>query len=184
MFLSSHIKKIFLIISILILSQPVQAKQNSRYQYNDNQIKISLSPRTPEQIAAFYEGRGFKKEMVNKLKQQCFITIGIHNKSKDILWHDASKWIFTSKSGNIQRLDRTHWKSVWKEMNIPLAHQSTFHWTQLPEKLDFRSSEGEGGNIILPYTNQPITLKAEFKTKANKSGKPINVMIDGIQCVR
>lgn len=181
---SSHIKKILFIISILILNQPVQAKQNNRYQYKGNQIKISLSPRTPEQIAAFYEGRGFKKEMVNKLKQQCFITIGIHNKSKDILWHDASKWIFTSKAGNIQRLDRTHWKSVWKEMNIPLAHQSTFRWTLLPEKLDFRSNEHEGGNIILPYSNQPFTLKAEFKTKANKSGKPIKVIIDGIQCVR
>ena len=184
MFLSSHIKKIVFITSIFMLSQPVQAKQNNRYQYKGNQIKISLSPRAPEQIAAFYEGRGFKKEMVNKLKQQCFITIGIHNKSKDILWHDASKWTFTSKTGNIQRLDRTYWKSVWKEMYIPLAHQSTFRWTLLPEELDFRSNEGEGGNIILPYSTKPFTLKAEFKTKADKSGKPIKVRIDGIQCIR
>ena len=48
-----------------------------------DKVTIQFSPRTPEQIASFYIARGFPKEVVNILKQQCFITIRIHNTGKE-----------------------------------------------------------------------------------------------------
>jgi len=171
-------------ISMLIVSNSIQAKTKDKYEYSSNSLRVRLSPKVPQNIAAFYEGRGFSKPMIDTLKQQCFITIGIHNKSNDIIWLKASNWVFSTKAGNIKRRDRAYWKSVWKKMSIPLAHQSTFRWTLLPEELDFRSGEHEGGNIILPYTEQPFTLTAEFKTKADKSGELIKVIINDIRCVR
>lgn len=175
---------LFTAITSLITAYPLQAKTKTKNkaQYTDKQIRISFSARTPEQIAAFYEGRGFSKAMVTKLKQQCFITVGIHNKSRHVIWLDLSNWIFANNNSAFKRLNRAHWKSVWKKMNIPLAHQSTFRWTLLPEKLDFRSNEHEGGNIILPFSDKPFTLRAHFKTKADKSGKPVIIQINNLQC--
>ncbi len=181
-----HIKYHILFVAITILLAPhtLQAKAKNKAQYANKQIKIGFSPRTAEQIAAFYEGRGFSKAMVNKLKQQCFITVGIHNKSHDVIWLDLANWTFKNANGEFKRFSRAYWKSVWKKMNIPLAHQSTFRWTLLPEALDFRPNEREGGNIILPFSDKPFTLQAHFKTKADKSGKAFTAQIKNLQCAR
>ncbi|MBN4080581.1 hypothetical protein JYT31_02845 [Beggiatoa alba] len=166
----------------LTIMQSLHAKTKNKYQYSHKQIKINFFPRTPEQMAAFYEGRGFSKAMIKQLEQQCFITIGIRNKSQQIIWLDLSNWRFTSTNGKLQRLNRTYWKSLWKKMDIPLSHQSTFRWTLLPEELDFRPNEHEGGNITLPYSKTPFTLHARFETKADKSGQPIIIEIKNLEC--
>jgi len=182
----SYLVKFIPIIFLLNFSftELVYAKKDSKPVYKSKQLQVSLSPRKPEQMAAFYEGRGFSKEMINLLKQQCFITVGIHNKSNDIIWHDLSNWTFQTAGKTINDYERSHWKQLWKKMKIPMAHQSTFRWTLLPPELDFRPNEHEGGNIIFPYTETEILLTAEFRTKSDKTGKPIKITINNIFCAK
>jgi len=153
-------------------------------QYDSLELAVGLIPRTPQQIAAFYEARGFNTSMVEKLKQQCFITVWIHNKSSQVIWLDLVQWRFSNSDGVIERRDRHHWQAVWNEMQIPLAHQSIFRWTLLPEILDFQPDEREGGNIILPRDDKPIQIQASFPTRADKSGTPIKVNFNNIQCAK
>lgn len=160
------------------------AKAKSKYFYNSTALKVSLSPVPSEKVAAFYEGRGFSKEMVNTLKQKCFITIGIRNKSNNIILHDLSNWTYSNKNSEIKRIDREQWKLTWKKMNIPLSHQSTFRWTLLPEKLDFRSGEHEAGNITLPFSDKPFSLNATFTEINNKVKKNIYIKIQDIHCAK
>lgn len=173
---------------ILALSENALASSKTatakKYQFKSKQISVRLSPRTPQQIAAFYEGRGFSKKMIDKLTPLCFITVGIHNKTNDILWHNLNNWQYSNSDGEFKAFNRAYWKQTWKKMNIPQAHQSTFRWTLLPESLDFRANEHEGGNIILPYFNKAFSLKARFKTQKNRQGKPVDITIENIQCPR
>lgn len=173
---------LFIVISALLTPYTLHAKTKNKAQYANKQIRISFLFRTPEQIAAFYEGRGFSKAMVKKLKQQCFITVGLHNKSLDVVWLDLANWTFKNAKGEFKRFNRAYWKSAWEKMNIPLAHQSTFRWTLLPEALDFRPNEHEGGNIILPFSNKLFTLQAHFKTKTDKSGEAFTIQVNSLQC--
>jgi len=69
-------------------------------------------------------------------------------------------------------------------MQIPLEHQSTFRWTLLPEILDFQPEEREGGNIILPRSDQPMQIHASFPTRADKSGDPLTVIFNNIKCAK
>ena len=69
--------------------------------YDSPELAVGLVPRAPEQIAAFYEARGFSKPMVERLKQQCFITVWVHNKSKNIIWLDLSQWRFSNSTGPV-----------------------------------------------------------------------------------
>ena len=85
-------------------------------------------------------------------------------------------------TGAVTRLDRHYWKDVWRRMKIPLAHQSTFRWTLLPETLDFQPEEREGGNIVLPRSDKPMQIQARFPTRADKSGNPITVVFNNIKC--
>ncbi len=183
--MNSNLTNRLLVLSILVnLSFSPLLLAAQKYQLDNKQLKISIVPRTAEQIGAFYEGRGFSKKMINILKQQCFLTVIIKNKSKNIIWHNLSNWRFESNNTDIMRYDRSYWKNKWQKMQIPQAHQSTFRWTLLPETLDFRSNEAEGGNIILAYTRTPISLTAVFKTKVDSAEKPVNVKINNIRCAK
>ena len=145
-------------------------------------VRVRLLPRSPEQIAAFYEARGFPKPAIAALKKQCFITVGIRNKSKSIVWLDMSTWRFESSNGPVTRLDRNYWKSYWKSLPLEQRFQSTFRWTLIPESLDFRPDEAEGGNIILPRTGKPVAIRAQFLTGADKTGPVIDIKIDDVHC--
>ena len=67
-------------------------------------------------------------------------------------------------------------------MDIPLSKQSTFRWTLIPEQLDYLPAEREGGNILLPFTKDPISVTATFATGNNKQGKKITITSDKLFC--
>jgi len=168
------------LLALLLVMLPLQAA--AKPDYESDKLIVNLSPRTPQQIAAFYEGRGFSDAMIAVLREQCFITVFIKNKSRDIIWLDLAHWQFKNSEGEITRRDRNYWKARWQEMAIPLAHQSTFRWTLLPEQLDFLPDEREGGNIVLPRDDQPISIQARFDTGQDRGGDPIEISLENIRC--
>lgn len=176
--------KLKLLIAFLLLDQLLftQTLADTRATFENKKIKVRVATNAPQPISAFYEGRGFQKNMIDVLKQQCFVSVFIRNKSDDFIWLDLSQWQFSHVAGKIKRLDRHYWRERWKKMNIPMAHQSTFRWTLLPEQLNFYPREKEGGNIILPRPGKPFNIVARFDTGKNRTGKPILVKFDNITC--
>ena len=171
----------FILLPLLLTGFfPVHAETEAKYQ--SNELQVNIKSRTPQQMAAFYGARGFDKTMIEELTNVCFVTVFIKNKSQDIIWLDLNQWQFSNINGPLERLDRIYWSSKWKQMNAPLAHQSTFRWTLLPETLDFYPDEREGGNIILPRTNLPFTIKANFPTQADRSGSAHTVVFNNLTC--
>jgi hypothetical protein len=169
-------------LAMLLLTPFLARGQTGELRHDSTLLTVELGPRTPEQIAAFYEARGFQDDMIELLRRACYLTVLIHNKSQDILWLDLRQWEFSNADGPVERLDRDHWRQRWEGMDIPLAHQSTFRWTLLPERLDFLPGEREGGNIILPRLDQPLRIRARFATGADGAGPPIQIAFDRVEC--
>ena len=145
-------------------------------------LSVEFQPRTPDQMRAFYSARGFPRSMVELLAEQCFITVRIHNTSSEVLWLDLANWRFSAAGQPVTRFHRDYWKTRWQEMEVPLASQSTFRWTLLPERLDFQPDEQEGGNIILPRTREPLSVQAEFASGADRRGPPLRLRFDQLYC--
>ena len=145
-------------------------------------MEIQFVPRSPDQLMSFYEARGFPSEMIDILSKQCFITVRIHNKSKQIIWHDLGSWQFSHNGQPLKREHRNYWLDKWHEMEMPLASISTFRWTLLPETLDYLPDEDEGGNIILPRVEGPIALKTRFATGDDRQGDVITIEYDRLYC--
>lgn len=171
-----------IVLLLLLLSALGSQAQEQEPRHDSPRLTVQLGPRAPEQIAAFYEARGFQGDMIEILRRQCYLTVFIHNKSKDILWLDLQQWEFSNADGPITRLDRHYWRERWQAMDIPLAHQSTFRWTLLPERLDFLPGEREGGNIILPRQDRPLRIRARFDAGADRSGTPVQVEFNAVKC--
>lgn len=145
-------------------------------------LHVDLEPRTPEQVSAFYAARGFPRQMVEILSNQCFITVRIHNTSDEVIWLELANWRFIADGEPLTRLHRDAWKARWQAMDVPLSSQSTFRWTLLPETLDFQPGEREGGNIILPSSTGSISVRAEFATGRDGKGPVIRRSFDNVHC--
>lgn len=171
------------------------AEQPAFRSYEDTQIRLRLFPRTTEQMAAFFEARGFPQEMRAALEHYCFFTVVIDNKSQNIVRLDLQDWHFSSMSKDIRRIPRSQWPPLWQKMNIPLSSQSTFRWTLLPERLDFQVEESEGGNVIVEKTENNFSLRARFSVApatqgssidelepAAKNARSIIAQIDALSC--
>ena len=158
------------------------AVEPARPQFENDLFRLRLIPRTPNQIAAFYEARGFPDDAVNTLKQLCFITVGFRNKSDRIIWHDLRKWEIRNAQGPITRYAREYWPGYWRQNNLAQRFQSTFRWTLMPEQLDFRPAEAEGGNIILPRIDGSFEVQAQFTIGERDAKKVVEVTIDKLYC--
>ena len=170
-----------LIIALLTMDTLLAAPPERRVFENDF-LKLTVTPRTAQQMAAFYEGRGFPAEAIKLTRTACFFTIGIHNKSRDIIWLETANWQFQTASGPLKRITRDEWQQRWQQIGLALPYQSTFRWTLLPAELDFQPDEHEGGNITLSRTDKPFNLHASFATGKDKQKPRIDVRIANLRC--
>jgi hypothetical protein len=158
------------------------AYAQTKWVATNSDLKVRIIARSQDQMAAFYEARGFPRKAVKQLKQFCFFTIGITNKSHNIIHHDLEKWSFTSTDSALKRVHRNTLKTYWLNAGLEKRLISTFRWTLLPENLDFRPQESEGGNIVVTRSQQPFNIHAVFNKEDKNRLKIINVEINDVMC--
>lgn len=153
----------------------------------DNKIlRFRIVPRTADQMAAFYEGRGLSPAAIKSIRRDCFFTVIMKNRSKDILWANLNQWKFEDERGQpVVRRDREHWKHEWRRIKLPRSYQSTFGWTLFPEKRDLRHDEPVGGNIVLARTNKKVKVTAIFDVgpREGRGGK-VTIVWEGLRCAQ
>lgn len=178
-------KRFYLSLFLLLFTGLCAAADSKppRPELDDKDFTIRLAPRTPNQMAAFYEARGFSAFALEEIKKTCFITVGLRNKSETIIWFDLNNWHFTTSQGPLQRILRDDWKKRWDELGLEKRFQSTFRWTLMPEQLDFRPHETEGGNITLPRTDEPITITGEIYVGKQKN-RLFQLKFENLTCAK
>lgn len=151
------------------------------YIENDD-LLVVLIPRSPEQMAAFYEARGFPPAAIERIRQTCFVTVHIENRSPDVIWLELDQWRFTGNGKPLPRLDADYWRAQWDAIDLRQASRSTFGWTQLPAVRDLQPDEPVGGNLVFPGDTQSLTIEARFPTGADRQGKPVRVGFGAVGC--
>ena len=165
------------------LAQPEPRPTPSGLRYEDDSLFIRIVQRSPEQLTAFYLGRQFNQAAIDHILDTCFVTPIIHNKTFDVLWLELDTWQFSRGDEQIPRIKRDYWPEKWDRSGLPQAQRSTFGWTLMPEKRDLRRDEGVGGSVVIPWQQQPFTLRMNFHTGADKQGPLKTIVFEDIQCV-
>jgi hypothetical protein len=173
-----------LLFFVALLSQPAVADGENPLKFEDEQVSMRLVLRTPEQLSAFYQGRGFNQAAIDRILATCFITPIIHNKTLDAVWLELDNWQFDAGEQPITRITRDYWPEKWREAGLPQAQQSTFGWTLMPEVRDLRLDESVGGSVVIPMQSRPFTMTANFHTGLDKKGTIKTIVFEGVQCVR
>lgn len=164
------------------ISSTAQEGPDTRTFFENDDMKIALAPRTPDQMAAFYEARGFPPEAVQRIRKTCFITVFVKNRSDRVLWLELERWTFTANGTKLPHLDTAYWEAQWDEIGLRQASRSTFGWTQLPLVRDLQPGEPVGGNVVLSGDTESFSIEARFYTGADKQGGEIRVGFGNVSC--
>lgn len=150
--------------------------------YEDDTLSIRIVLRTPDQLSAFYIGRGFNQAAIDEILATCFVTPIVKNKTFEVLWLVLDDWRFSRGGTDIARLGRDYWPPRWGAAGLPQAQQSTFGWTLMPESRDLRPDEGAGGSVAIPPQDRPFALTMRFHTGADKQGPVKTVVFEDLTC--
>jgi hypothetical protein len=178
-------KTLYASVVLLLFSGVCRAADTppTRPEIDNKDFTLRLAPRTPNQMAAFYEARGFPQFAIDEIRKTCFITVGLRNNGNAVVWFDLSNWHFITPKGPLHRILREDWKKRWNELGLDERFQSTFRWTLAPEQLDYRPNEREGGNMTLPRTDEPITITGEIAVGEQKN-KIYTIKFENIRCAK
>ena len=147
-----------------------------------DELLVVLRPRTPEQMAAFYEARGFPQAALERISDTCFVTVHIRNRGNRIIWLDLAEWRFRSAGRPLRRLDRDYWQTQWDAIELRQASRSTFGWTLLPEIRDLQPDEPVGGNIVFPGHTLAFDMTLKLPTGKQRRGETITLEFNDIDC--
>lgn len=147
-------------------------------------LEFSVEPRTREQLVAFYSARGLPANAVDEIARQCFVTVGLRNTRKDVVWLIPARWRFVDdESGRaLTRITRPQWQQAWQRLQVPASARNTFGWTQLPERRDLQPDEPVGGNVALKPPRGPFTLIAEFPIGRADAKRSIRIRVPNLRC--
>lgn len=146
-------------------------------------VELFVSARTAEQMRAFYGARGMPADALQALTKACFLTVGLRNRRAETLWLEPARWRFIDADGKpIKHISRQEWKARWGALSVPLAAQSTFGWTQLPESRDLYPEESVGGNISIQPPAGSFSLIASFRTGSSGEGKTLELTLANLAC--
>ena len=178
---------IFVLMNKTLAADPKPDKsatvvKNKAYQLKNRKFTLRLVPRSPEQMSAFYYGRGFPAPMVEKIKQLCLVTVGLHNKSKDLIMLDFNNWTFRTKTGTIKRYPNKYWINKFHELKFPKPSIVTFRWTTLNDNYEFQPDEREGGNILLPRVAEPFSIQGTLHITKGTKKTAVPVKFENVVC--
>jgi hypothetical protein len=173
----------FGLVCLGLASQGVAAgRPGSRLAMRDG-VSLRVSPRTPDQIIAFYSARGFPAAAVRRLaRSACFLGIGVRNRRAGIVWLEPARWRLRQGGRALRRLDRSYWNQLWREIRLPPANQATFGWTQLPESRGLQPGENVGGNITIVRPVGRFSLEARFALGETRDQGELVLRIDDLSC--
>jgi len=152
--------------------------------FENEQLLMVIIPRAPEQMAAFYEARGFPQTAIDIITGTCFVTVHIENRGQQVTWLETANWRLSSNSQAVNIMGADYWNGQWDAIDLQQAYRSTFHWTQLPPVVDLQADEPVGGNIVLPGSVSRFHLEANFMTGKDKHGEPLQVTFEQVECPR
>lgn len=183
---ASHVALIRLpALLLLVLGAAAASEERRQFQgpyIETDDLLVVVIPRTPEQMAAFYEARGFPAAAIALIRETCFLTVHIENRGDDILWLDLDRWRFTADGKPLARIDPDDWETRWDSIELRQASRSTFGWTQLPALRDLHPDEPVGGNLVFPGTTGSLTITADFPSGADRHGQSISVGFGQLHC--
>ena len=167
----------------MVLLLAAQAPDPVR-RWEGNGLKLELEPLLPDQVSAFFIGRGFPAEAAGLVAREgCLFRVALGNSSGaagapavDIRLKD---WGAVTREGRKPLRVREDWEPLWDKLNLDTESRVAFRWALFPTEQTFGAADFNWGYLAfgLPV-GTPFAADLAWRT----GGKAYTRRIEGLEC--
>ncbi len=137
-------------------------------------VTLELTQRTPEQVEAFYLGRGFPPELARRIAGFCVLVVALRNQSQAPIRYELDRWRYVTPDGKA-RIPRPKedWIREWREYGV------IFGFSQLSGAQTFQPGDWNGAMVTFEV---PHGGRFDLHYQWTTQGREITGTIEGVRC--
>ena len=156
------------------------------WQIQGEHIQIQLNPLKPEQVRAFYLGRGFPKEVSEQIVNSCVYQVVIKNTSvadsDAIVSVNLEDWRVFDQQAQKALVPKEKWLEKWAELGASDAAIIAFKWATFPAQQVFEQTGDYGWGMILFGDQLEETFNVELQWRVNDEAN--HQKVEQLMCIK
>lgn len=121
----------------------------SEWRWQSQGLSIRLAQLLPDQVRAFFQGRGFDAETADEIARRCVFQSVIRNSGAEgVVRLDLTQWRSWHDDERPLRLNRV-WQEEWEGRDVGEAARIAFRWALFPAEHEFRPGDWLMGMLVV-----------------------------------
>jgi len=182
------LKLLALLLLTLILSLSATAEQQKTtdpltWEKTQQGVTFYLKQLHPDQVKAFYLGRGFSQAQIKPYTDSCVYTSILRNDHAVGRIHFLRKnWRINSKDKQQSIQQNSAWLALFKQQNVSPSALIAFRLAQLPEEQEYEPS-GDWNQGMLAI-DLPLGSQFDLTVNWDINGQPYAMKLKGLRCAK
>ncbi len=184
----NQIKLLTLIIFTLLLTPCIAEEKKSStdptiWEKTEKGVTFSLKQLYPDQVKAFYIGRGFTKDQIKSYAETCVYTAVLRNDKASGRIHFLRKnWTVKNKDKEQNIQENSEWLNLFKKKKVSPPALIAFRLSQLPEEQEY-DPNGDWNQGMLSI-NTPIGTTFDITIDWDIKGNPYELKLKEVRCAK
>ena len=179
----NKIKLLLWVITFIVPpSMAQQTNSPQTWRKSIDGISFSIKQILPDQVDAFYIGRGFSREQIKPYTNTCIYTTILRNDNAAGRVHFIRHNWDIVNAGKIQKPPKnSEWLQQFKQKNTHTAGLIAFNFAQFPEEQTYEPN-GDWNQGMLSV-NLPLGSQFDIVVRWDINQKPHQFRLKGINCL-
>ncbi|MFP4560512.1 MAG: hypothetical protein ACLFQ3_04250 [Thiohalorhabdus sp.] len=150
------------------------------WQWDGEGLSVEMGQLLPDQVRAFFIGRGFEDSMADRVAQRCAFWGSIGNTGREgSVKIDLGQWRTHGSGGTAPLLLNSHWQRKWEEEGVPRGPRTAFRWTVLPAEHRFAPQDWLMGMIVI---DRPPGADFDLELRWREGDEQRRRILPGLSC--
>ena len=181
----------FFFVVVALMLMPMAASAGTEHSVNpdigthtwkrtSDSVTYSLTQILPDQLRAFYAGRGFPADVIESYATSCVFMTVVRNDHEDgEITFSTSNWSLATE-GTIRPLKGTRqWLSDWLAQGVMKPQLIAFEWAQFPTQQSYQPGDWNQGMLAMNLSaGESFNLNLEWMHK----GKVFKGILEEVRC--
>lgn len=145
-------------------------------------VTFSLTQILPDQARAFYIGRGFPPDAVERYAGACvFMTVLRNDAAPGEVSFRLADWRVVAEGKERPPIQVDEWMAIWTAQGLPEPARIAFRWAQFPPEQEYARGEWNQGMLT---TGLPPGGHFDLIARWSVAGNTEEGKLDDVRCAR
>ena len=150
------------------------------WQWTGERLSVGLGQLLPDQVRAFFQGRGFEAPLAERVAQRCVFWGRLaHTGSRGAVTLDLGQWRTQGREGKVPLLLNRHWQRQWHREGVPSSPRTAFRWALFPTEHRFLPGDWLLGMIVFDH---PPGADFDLELRWREGDQQRRRILTGLSC--